>query len=62
MVTHLFCSSNVEGFAPLHYAAGEGNLEISQYLVEACDSDPVAPDNLGTRPFVDPSWSQPVSS
>eukprot|EP00961_Rhodomonas_salina_P032849 442566-Rhodomonas_salina.8 len=42
-------SSNVEGFAPLHYSAGEGNLAISEYLVEACGADPVAPDNLGAH-------------
>ena len=42
--------SNVEGFSPLHYSAGEGNLEISKYLVEECSADTQAQDKLGLTP------------
>lgn len=45
-----FNSANVEGFTPLHYAAGEGNLQVIKYLVEACQCDPEFPDNLGLTP------------
>ena len=45
-----FNCANVEGFTPLHYAAGEGNLNITKYLVEACGCDPEFPDNLGLTP------------
>jgi len=45
-----FNSANVEGFTPLHYAAGEGNMPITKYLVEACKCDPEFPDNLGLTP------------
>ena len=45
-----FNSANIEGFTPLHYAAGEGNLQICQYLVETCNCDPQFPDNLGLTP------------
>lgn len=45
-----FNAANVEGFTPLHYAAGEGNLQITKYLVEACECDPEFPDNLGLTP------------
>lgn len=38
------------GFTPLHYAAGEGNMQITKYLVEACECDPEFPDNLGLTP------------
>ena len=40
----------MEGFSPLHYAAGEGFLEITRYLVEKCGADPEVPDNLGLTP------------
>jgi hypothetical protein len=40
----------VEGFSPLHYAAGEGFLDITRYLVEECGGDPEVPDNLGLTP------------
>ncbi len=45
-----FNCANVEGFTPLHYAAGEGNLQVTKYLVEACQCDPEFPDNLGLTP------------
>lgn len=41
---------NVEGFSPLHYAAGEGNLEITRFLVEECNGDCAAKDKLGLTP------------
>ena len=45
-----FNCANVEGFTPLHYAAGEGNLQITKYLVESCECDAEFPDNLGLTP------------
>jgi len=45
-----FNCANVEGFTPLHYAAGEGNMQITKYLVEACECDAEFPDNLGLTP------------
>eukprot|EP00802_Teleaulax_amphioxeia_P015391 Tamp_15481.p1 GENE.Tamp_15481~~Tamp_15481.p1 ORF type:complete len:366 (-),score=80.13 Tamp_15481:442-1488(-) len=45
-----FNCANVEGFTPLHYAAGEGNIQVTKYLVEACGCDPEFPDNLGLTP------------
>ena len=43
-------STNIEGFTPLHYAAGEGNVDIVRYLVEERGAETEIPDNLGLTP------------
>jgi ankyrin repeat protein len=30
--------ANIEGFSPLHYAAGEGNIQVTRFLVEDCNA------------------------